>query len=80
MVRLFCSEVTVDNTPSETLVSVFCSPTRTSLHVNIKDLCLEASNQRALYEKLLAEEIRLAIGRACDRAASEIEDDKEDVA
>jgi hypothetical protein len=63
MVKLFCSEVQVEDNSFETLVSVFSRYEGTSFVINIKDLRLESQRSEEETQRLLAEELQEAISR-----------------
>ncbi|TCJ14035.1 hypothetical protein EPD60_08450 [Flaviaesturariibacter flavus] len=63
MVKLFCSEVQVEENTFETLISVFSRYEGTSFVINIKDLRMESSKSNEETQRLLAEELQEAISR-----------------
>lgn len=63
MVKLFCSEVQVEDNTFETLISVFSRYEGTSFVINIKDFCLESARSDEETQRLLAEELQEAIAR-----------------
>ncbi|RYY40004.1 MAG: hypothetical protein EOO08_08080 [Chitinophagaceae bacterium] len=63
MVKLFCSEVQVEENTFETLVSVFSRYEGTSFVINIKELRLESAHSDEETQRLLAEELQEAISR-----------------
>jgi|GEM_PF-6493589 len=68
MVKLFCSEVVVDETSYETLISVFCREEGTSFVINIKDLSIGQTYANDDAQRLLAEELQEAVARFHQRA------------
>ncbi|RYZ24108.1 MAG: hypothetical protein EOO16_02235 [Chitinophagaceae bacterium] len=63
MVKLFCSEVQVEENTFETLISVFSRYEGTSFVINIKDLRMESARSDEETQRLLAEELQEAIAR-----------------
>jgi hypothetical protein len=63
MVKLFCSEVQVEDNTFETLVSVFSRYEGTSFVINIRDLRLESEHSDEFTQRILAEELQEAISR-----------------
>ena len=71
MVKLFCSEVQVEENTFETLVSVFSRYEGTSFVINIKDLRLDAQpSDDDDTQRLLAEELQEAIARFYSRISA----------
>lgn len=68
MVKLFCSEVQVEETTFETLISVFSRYEGTSFVINIKDLRMHAERGDEEVQRLLAEELQEAISRFYSRS------------
>ncbi|RYY84081.1 MAG: hypothetical protein EOO15_20115 [Chitinophagaceae bacterium] len=68
MVKLFCSEVQVEDNTFETLISVFSRYEGTSFVINIKDLRLQSEHTDDETQRLLAEELQEAIARFYSRA------------
>ena len=71
MVRLFCSELQVNEATHESLISVFSNQDSTSFMINVKNFCLSESDLNDGELQLLAEEVARAIERAQQRLASE---------
>lgn len=67
MVKLFCSEVQVEENTFETLISVFSRYEGTSFVINIKDMRLEEQYGEDEAQRLLAEELQEAIARFYNR-------------
>jgi hypothetical protein len=63
MVKLFCSEVQVEDNTFETLVSVFSRYEGTSFVINIRDMRLDCEQGDENTQRLLAEELQEAISR-----------------
>ncbi|TCZ65109.1 hypothetical protein [Flaviaesturariibacter aridisoli] len=70
MVKLFCSEVQVDESTFETLISVFSRDEGTSFVINIKDLRLTSTRPDEETQRLLAEELQEAIGRFYNKVSA----------
>jgi hypothetical protein len=70
MVKLFCSEVQVEETTFETLISVFSRYEGTSFVINIKDLRLQSARSDEETQRLLAEELQDAICRFYSKTQS----------
>ncbi|GAB4093807.1 hypothetical protein [Flaviaesturariibacter terrae] len=73
MVKLFCSEVQVEDTTFETLISVFSRYEGTSFVINIKDLRIEGTRSDEETQRLLAEELQEAISRFYSKATAPVQ-------
>jgi hypothetical protein len=60
---LFCTDVHAGVNAHETLISVFSRNEGTSVHINIKDLCIEPGKDFERYNCLLTEQLTHALNR-----------------
>lgn len=63
MVKLFCTDVQAGVNAHETLISVFSRTQGTSVHINIKDLCVEPGNDFERFNALLTEHLTEALNK-----------------
>ena len=63
MVKLFCTDVHAGVNAHETLFSVFSRTEGTSVHINIKDLCIEPGKDFERFNKILTEQLTEALNR-----------------
>lgn len=63
MVKLFCTDVHAGVNAHETLISVFSRSQGTSVHINIKDLCIEPGEDFERFNKILTEQLTEALNR-----------------
>jgi hypothetical protein len=63
MVKLFCTDVQAGLNAHETLISVFSRAQGTSVHINIKDLCIEPGESFERFNKILTEQLTEALNR-----------------